>query len=211
VANGIASLADAQGHLGLDPTKMSAASIAKLQRMLDGSAAMVEKVTGRKFSPEPALVAGLDTGTPVTKTFSARGRRRIAIPDLRVATTVVLDSYTLDAATGYDLGPSLDQEPAQTIVLSAISPFVTVRPLWTSQLVITGRWGFNPTPPEIIDVVLYATARKYKRSENSYGDQVADASGAAVNYFRQLPQDYQDAVNAYKRIHVGFVGAGLGA
>jgi hypothetical protein len=208
--NQIATLQDVMDYLGLDPDMLSASRQRRLQMMLDGAAAAVGKGTGRQFYPEPALVGGADTAAPVARTYAARGRRRVWIKDLRVATQVLLDGYELTPMYGYDIGTVTD-EPATSIVLADVSPYVVVRPIWTSTLTITGRWGFATTPDDVKDVVLYMAARRYRRSENAYGDQVAAPDGAGWNYFSDLPRDIRNTLEAYRvGPHMAVVGATLG-
>lgn len=212
MANGIATLAEAQGYLGLDPSKQAVADQQVLQLFLDGAADYVQRRTGRLLYPDPPLdpATGLDTQPSTTRTFAARGRRRIRITDLRVADSVQLDGYTLTPQTGYDLGPGLQDEPATHITLAMISPYVTVRPLWTSLLTITGRWGFSPTPPAAKDAVLFITARRWQRKVGGYADQQTTPDGGLFNFFRQLPQDVQDALADLRPAHITTIGGSLG-
>jgi hypothetical protein len=212
VANGIAALTDLQAYLKQDAALLSAQDLTFSQAVLDSAAGFVQKISGRIFSPQPALVGGADTAPPVTKTFSARGRRRLRVPDLRLSNDLVvqLDGVSLTAATAYDLGPGLDEEPATYITLSDISPYVAIRPLWTSILTITGRWGFNPTPPEIKDAVCVLAARAWRDRDANWVDQMQTADGALYAYFRQLPQRVQDTVLGYKRTRVAVIPSRAG-
>lgn len=210
MSNQIATLAELADYQGSNLTRVSAPDQRGWQVALDGAADYIGKISGRMFYPEPALVAGADTAAPTTRTFSARGRTRMRITDLRSATVVQLDGSTLTSDIGYDIGPlGIDGEPATYITLSMLSPFITVRPLWTSTLSITGRWGFLPTPPCVKEAVLYMAARKIKRRDNAYADQIATPDGGMFAYFNSLPDEIKGAVMAYRVMHAAIVGAGL--
>jgi hypothetical protein len=179
------------------------------QAILDGMERFIENYTGRKFSPEPDLVVGADTATPVLKTFIVQRQQAVVrIPDLRMATSVSLGGVALEEWVGYQI--DFYGEPAQSIHL-AITPYGIggISYFGTSalanQLQIVGRWGFNPPPPDVKDCVLALAARRIKEKKSSWSDSVAMPDGSVLSYFRQLPASVQGEINLYRSPKIALV------
>lgn len=184
-----------------------------VNRIIDGVEGFVQTYTHRRFAPEPALDAdGADTGTPVQKSFkvsrigpnslTSRNSVRIRIPDLRVATLIALDGNTLTEGIDYILDTYVGDEPYTHIKLvnwnSWINPWTMLQV--QSHLEITGRWGFNPTPPDIKTVVTYLAAREYRRRDAMYADAVDTGTGVfdfGVRNFA-VPDDKKTILDLYK-------------
>lgn len=134
-------------------------SEANLGSNIRTASALLQRLTGRQFEAQ----------TAVTKKFTTHGDAYVAIPDLRIATTVTLHESAMTADTDYYLVP----DTLQTGVYLGIQfPSYGQRggyrshadwfdrnlDRWYPQrvpdnLVITGDWGHDPIPED----VLYAT------------------------------------------------------
>jgi hypothetical protein len=190
----LASLEDIKGWLG---GIAKASDDVLLQTLLDGQAARLARVTGRSFTPNPALdEQGGDTAPDAVVTLQGKYRRRISIPDARVVTSVVVDGTTLDpsayrlvgddlAMTDLDLAPSLFPcEPRwDPWAFQGWQP----TPNLGQQVVITGRFGITPVPDDVMDVYMLMVARAYREKDARYSDQVQLPDGGVANYFRQFP------------------------
>ena len=172
-----------------------------LQGCLDAAEAFVELYTGRQFATEPALVSGADTAPPVSKVFHVRpGRLTVPIPDLRSVSSVVLDGVALVADLGYHVAPGA--QPTNSLrLLQAPSRYMP------GQLVVTGRWGWNPPPADIKDAVLRIASRKLASGAANYSDQVVTPDGSATAYYRQLDGDAQMTLNLYRVPNLAVVAA----
>lgn len=171
--------------------------------VLEGTEAFAERYTGRRFSPDPALVQGpvggdpTDTGSPVTKTFKVEaGQRTVRIPDLRVLLSATLAGAALLDGYDFSLGTYSDESPATHLF---IGQPLTYDPLkMESDLVITGRWGFLSTPPDVKDAVLAMAARRYRERDASYADTVSAPDGGILAYFRGVPERVKAVLDTYR-------------
>lgn len=205
MANRVINPQDVADYMDLDWSVLTVQQQNKLVRMADGAAGLLGKVTGREFYPTPALVNGVDTAPSVTRTYAARGRRRIRIRDLRAVDSVLLDGVALTNVYSYDLGPGLEDEPATWLDLNQLSPYIAVRPYYTSTLAITGRWGFLVTPPEIWDAAAQMCAKAWKKAQANWADQMATPDGAMFAYFNALPEQVKLAVQQYRPLQLAVV------
>lgn len=175
-----------------------------LSSLLEAAENFAERYTGRRFSPDPALSSGgADDAPPVTRTLvPLTGASLIRVPDVRAITGVSYGGTAL-AAEDYQLeGPP--GEPATHMALDwSLLTYVGELP---GQLVITGRFGFNPTPALIKDGVLAHAARMYKERDAAYADVVTtDMEGGSLQYLRTLPARVKAAYDSYKVHRVAFV------
>lgn len=182
---------------------------ALLETVLDGAEAFAEAYTGRHFAADPVLIDGADTGTPVAKTFTMPwNSTSLRIPDLRVATSVTSDGTTLTEGYGYEID-STDAEPATRLRILNWTPYSTspfqIKSFRT--VVITGRWGFSPTPPDVKDAVLTLAARRWRERDAAYADRITFAEGGSLDYLRQLPASVAAILNLYRPPRVGLVSA----
>jgi hypothetical protein len=134
-------------------------SEANLGSNIRSASALLQRVTGRQFEAQ----------TGVTKRFTTHGDAYVAIPDLRTATAVTLHESTQTAGTDYYLVPDTLQTGVYLGVQFASYGgrggyrshadwfdrnldryYVRSTP---DNLVITGDWGHDPLP----DDLLYAT------------------------------------------------------
>jgi hypothetical protein len=177
-----------------------------LETVLEGAEAFAEAYAGRRFSPDPALVSGADSAPAVAKTFTMPWTTEsLRIPDLRVATLVTSDGGALTEGYGYEID-STDAEPAtrMRLIASSYSAF-QIKSFRT--VVITGRWGFNPTPSDVKDAVLTLAARRWRERDAAYADRITFAEGGSLDYLRQLPASVSAILNLYRPPRVGLVSA----
>jgi hypothetical protein len=188
----IATLVELKRYL----TYQGSANDDLLNAMLDAASETCERLCERQFEPDPSLVAGEDTATPVVRRFSTRGGRRVAISDLRSATQVtlagtVLAAYTAASGTGYLL---VGETPHTVIYLyGAGHSQVTL-----DDLEITGRFGWNPIPADIRDAVLTLAARRFRERDASFADSVQDTELGTLSFSRQLPPAVASVFDSYR-------------
>lgn len=165
-----------------------------LQMLLDAAEDSVARYTRRRLWPEPALVDGVDSAAPVPYTVHVGRpngglRSVVKVPDLREVTSISLGGGPLSATNNFYLmgreRPVTRLKLLPSISFAAGGLGAGYR-TW-DELVITGRWGFNPPPPAAKDAVLTLVARGFAERRASYGDTVENSDGAAVSYFRELP------------------------
>lgn len=116
---------------------------------------------------------------------------------------------------GSDPGAVVPHEPATEITLGygygtgyGISgQFAYVLPLGykANDLEIWGRWGFNPTPPSVLDAVYSIAARRYRERDASWSDTVVTPEGGALSYFRQMPASVQAELDRFRITNWGLV------
>jgi hypothetical protein len=170
-----------------------------LKLFLDGAETFAERWTGRTLSPDPPLVNGADTGSPVTKTFSARGKTRlIRVPDLREATAVTMDGTALvrDSTFYFD---SYTQ-PAAWIELTV--PFTGSG---RGELSVTGRWGPLEVAPDVKQAVLTLAARAYRRRDANFSDVLNTAAGAQFFWSANMPQEVAAVFTSLRLPNLAFV------
>jgi hypothetical protein len=170
-----------------------------LQLFLDGAEGFAERWTGRTFSPDPPLDSnGDDTGVPVVKTFSARGKTRlIRVPDLRVADSVTLDGSVLVEGASFFYDAYV--EPAQFLEL-------TNRYVGTNgALVVTGRWGQLEIDPDVKLAVLTLAARGYRRRDANFSDALNTAAGAQFFWSTNMPEEVRAVFVSLRLPNLAFV------
>jgi hypothetical protein len=194
----LAALSDLLEALDLSEER---APVKRLKGVLLGVEAFVERYCGHTFAPLPPFVDGEDTGSPVTKTFAARGRTTVKVPDLRVALSVTLDGGTLDPDYGYVLEQT-GGDPAMRLYLTR-TPYLLLGD--TGALRIVGRWGMLETPDDIRESVITLASRKWRERDAAYSDQVITAEGSVMAYFRQLPGSVKVTLDAYRDTKIAVV------
>lgn len=179
-----------------DPAKMDEDL---LNLFLDGAERFGERWTGRTFSPDPPLVSGVDSGTPVTKTFSARNRTRlIRVPDLREATAVTMDGSAFVQNTNFYLDAYV--EPAQFLELAV--PFTGSG---AGVLEITGRWGSLAVDADVKEAVLVLAARGYARKDANFSDVLNTAAGAQMFWSANMPNEVKEVFQSLRLPNLAFV------
>lgn len=174
-----------------------------LNVMLNSAETFVERFCGRLFSPDPELVGGEDVAPSIEKTVVVTPEDRLVrIPDLREVVSITLDGLALDSSA-YRLGNYSQSSPAKQIeLLQRATPSLT-RP--ETALVLKGRFGFNPTPADIIDAVLTIAARRYRERDAVFSDAVQTSDGGLLSYFRSLPSNIQHILRSYKEPRVALL------
>lgn len=124
---------------------------------------------GRLLLPDPTS----DSDEPVAKTLHVTGRS-VLIPDAREITEVLADGT---ATTDY-------------VTLSQNDHIVLLRlpARGTTEVTITGRFGFATLPPALRDATYVLAARYFYELGAMFADQVVVGDGGSAQaYYRQLP------------------------
>ncbi len=189
-----------------------------IERLISAAEVRVERWTGRRFSPEPALTGTppADTSPAITKDIKVTSGARVRVPDLRSVVSVTYGGLGLQPDTGYvledsggftyaDADGNFHDFPATHLRMYpgvGFQPnFDVVRGIagWQPHIIITGKWGFYPCPEDVVDAVRTMVARAYKRKDANYADQVsAGVESVSLNYFRKLPQEVTDTLAYYR-------------
>lgn len=196
----LATLDQLRGHLA---SKVGAEANDVLSVMLESAETFVERFCGRRFSPDPALVGGEDIASSIEKSVVVTPEDRIVrIPDLREVVSITLGGLVLDPSD-YKLGNFSASSPANLIeLLQTASPSLT-QP--ETELTMKGRFGFSPTPPDIVDAVLTIAARRYRERDASYSDSMQLSEGGILSYFRSLSSNTQLILRSYKLPRIAVV------
>lgn len=197
----LATLEQLRNHLA---TKVGAEMDSVLSVMLESAESFVERYCGRRFSPDPELIEGEDIAPSIEKTVIVTPQDRLVrIPDLREVVSITLGGMVLNPSA-YKLGnysassPTTQIELLQTAVPSLTNP--------ETELVIKGRFGFNPTPPDIVDAALTVAARRYRERDASWSDNLQLSEGGLLTYFKSLPGNTQLILRSYKLPRIGVIG-----
>jgi hypothetical protein len=171
--------------------------------MIGGVERMTERYARRRFSPDPGLTeAGEDINPVITKRIATRGLMDVRIPDLRELVTITLGGNTLVEDDGYSLIRREDGDPAHAIEFSDFAGSYWLNVPGEADLVITGRWGFNPTPDDIKHFVCSLVARQYKKREANFADMIQTGpEGSIFRYMRALPEELRMIIDSYRISH----------
>lgn len=164
--------------------------------VLESAEAFVERFCGRRFSPDPEFIEGEDTAPSIEKSVVVTPEDRLVrIPDLREVLSITLGSMVLNSSA-YKLGNYSAGSPANQIELLQTAVPSLTQP--ETELVMKGRFGFAPTPPDVIDAVLTIAARRYRERDAAFSDSVQTSEGGLLSYFRSLPSNTQLILRSYK-------------
>lgn len=170
-----------------------------LQLCLDAAEDHAESYCGVLFSPDPPLAANdADTNAPVLRTFPVASRTVIRVPGLRSATSVSLDGVTLMNNVNYRID-----------ALTFPARFVYIEPYRSVSgdaglISITGRWGYNPSPPRAKMAILSLAARWYHKRDALHADVVGNDMGT-FTFAQDLPSSVQMILNGYRTPMLGIV------
>lgn len=155
-------------------------------------------------------VAFADSAPPVSLTLTAGYQRDIRLPDAREIDTATLDGQAL-TTSGFTLvgaktltaigtaGYTVSGGTATDLRLTPLGPVTQGWvPTLGNSLVVTGRFGMWPIPPDLKDACLLMTARAYKEKDAAYGDIVQLNDGSSVNYYRQMPMRAAMILDRYR-------------
>lgn len=202
----IVTRAELMSHLDVGTDDPSRVDVRVLDRCIASAEATIKNRTGRSFAADPVLVDGEDTGDPVEKTFRIRYRQtRVRIPDLREATSVVLDGGALTEDLDYQFDMFEGGEPFTNLYFTSIYPGSSPLTLSVGALLsITGRWGWNPVPDDVKEIALQIAARKYRKRDAMFADQ-AETGGGTFDYREGLTKEQCQTLDAYRPIRASLV------
>jgi hypothetical protein len=167
------------------------------------ASAFLERATGRQFTPQ----------TATTKTFTSNGAAAMRIPDLRTASSVTLQGAALDADETFWLIP--DNRGVYTTL--QLRPFGSgyessykSNPQWfdrnldrwggggslPNDLVITGDWGWDPLPEELLHATKVLAAYYTRRPASVLADAQVTPEGTELRY-SQLPHEVRDFIKSW--------------
>lgn len=167
----------------------------------------LQKQTSRQWEPENA-----------TKTFTTFGAAQIAIPDLRAASAVALNSATLTASSTYWLIPSRQDQSVYTGI--QLRPFNTqtrgylANPEWfdrnldrdwyrhgydtglPNDLTISADWGWSPIPEDVLHGVKVMAAFYTMRADAVLANARSSPDGTVYD-LSQLPLEVQTLIDSW--------------
>lgn len=186
-------------------------SEANLGSNIRAASSFLQRATGRQFEAQ----------TGVTKTFTTNGDAYVAIPDLRSATSVVLHDSTQTAGTDYFLVPDTLQTGVyigvqfprygRSVDYRSFSDWfdrnLDRRLVYTTpdDLVITGDWGHDPLPDDLLYVTKALAAFLTKNPDALLSGFTSTPDGTLVEA-GDLPKVVASFIQAWK---VGSVVASL--
>ncbi len=159
--------------------------------------------------------------TAVAKTFSTEGRAQLAIPDLRSATSVTKDGTALVSGESYWLIEDARQSGVYVAIQLRVfgqgrqGPWWLGNPDWfdrgldlpphgwsqsgePNDLVITGNWGWDPLPYDVLHGVKAMAAWLTKRGDAVLAGAVQTPDGSVLDY-SQWPPEAQAVIREYGR------------
>lgn len=172
---------------------------------IQAAQSFLQRESGRLFEKRSA-----------TLTFTTEGRAQFALPDLRSATSVVWGGSTLTADESYWLIPDAKHSGVyvaiQLRVVRTEGRWYLSNPEWwdrgldragpvTSEpndLAITGEWGWDPLPYDLLHGVKALAAWYTKRADALLAGAVANPEGAVLDY-SALPIEARSVISTYRR------------
>lgn len=170
------------------------------------SSAFLERATGRQFEAQ----------TGATKTFTTNGLASVSVPDLRTITSITLQGAALTSNESY-WGISDDRGVITTIQLRAFgsggSYGYRSNPQWfdrnldrdwyrygsgslPNDLVITGNWGHDPLPEDLLHACKVLAAWYTKRPSSVLANVAFTPDGSTLNY-SELPPEVVNFVKSW--------------
>lgn len=204
-----ATAAELRSYLDVSSTT-GRASDTNLNLFLQSASDFLERSTGRLIASSPSNTQ---------RTFSTFGQAAITIPDLRVASTVTLQSTSLIADSTYWLIPSRQQPETGVTVYTGIQfrAYSTYdyrsNPEWfdrnldnwrwpggyalPNDLVISGLWGWTTTPPQWKLATLVLAGYEYKRPDSLLANVAITPEGGVLNY-GDLPPEVGELIAMWR-------------
>ena len=170
------------------------------------ASAFLQRATGRQFEAQ----------TGVTKSFTTNGGAYLSIPDLRTASSVTLSGSTLTADTDYWFIP--DRMQSGVYIGIQFRPFGgrggyrsfpdwfdTNKDAWwwphygsdVHDLTITGDWGHDPVPDELMHATKALALWYTKRPDASLSNTIQTPEGNVFD-LSQLPAEAQEFIRNWK-------------
>jgi hypothetical protein len=162
------------------------------------ASAFIERATGRQFEAQ----------TNVTKTFTSNGAAALRIPDLRSASSITLQGAALDADESYWL--VTDNHGIYTTLQfrafgTGYGPSYLSNPQWfdrnldrdwsrygtsslPNDLVITGNWGHDPLPQDLLHATKVLAAWYTKRPASVLANTAFTPDGNTLTYSDYPPE-----------------------
>lgn len=173
---------------------------------------LAERYARRRFSPLFTDGNGNEIDGTVTRTVTSDVW--VNVPDIRSVTTMTLNGATL-TDDYYDLG-SIDEENPTTRRIrlgyaggaSPAERFGRVSVIGgynKNNLVIVGKFGYNPTPDDVKGAVLETAAYLYHKREGRFAGLVQLPSGEIRDYSAWMPAEALMALKMYRVPLVGIV------
>ena len=152
-----------------------------------------------------------------TLTFTTDGRAQFAIPDLRTVTSVTWNGTTLTQDESYWLIPDAKQSGIYVAIQirqfeTSVGNWYLGNPEWwdrgldmrrpyisePNDLTITGDWGWDPLPEDVLHAVKAYAAWLTKRADALLANAVSNPEGAILDY-SQVPPEMTDCIRTYRR------------
>jgi hypothetical protein len=96
---------------------------------------------------------------------------------------------------GYGLGMTLAQQFA----------YVLPQQYLANDLQITGRWGFSPTPIDVLDATYTWAARAYREKDAAFSDTLMTPEGMTFSYFKTMPARVKQVLDTYRILNIALV------
>lgn len=195
-----------RSYAGINNTIADPWSEANLGSNIRAASAFLQRATGRQFEAQ----------TGVAKTFSTNGGAYISIPDLRTASQVTLSGSTFTADSDYWLIP--DRQQSGVYIGIQFRPwggrggyrsfpdwFDTNKdawhwPIWGSDvhdLRITGDWGWDPLPDELLHATKALAMWYTKRPDANLTNAIQTPEGNTFD-LSSLPAEVNDFIRQWK-------------
>lgn len=100
---------------------------------------------------------------------------------------------------GYGFGPAFSVAAS----FSFVSPIGYVN----NDLSITGRWGWLPTPIDIVDAVYTVGSRRWAERNAWFSDAYVTPEGMTLSFYKQLPAAAQAALSTYRVPNIALIGS----
>lgn len=184
-----------------------------LSRYLVAAEALAERYARRRFSP--GLAGSGDDDADYTLTLTTGGSASVRVPDLRAVTSITHHGTLLDD-DDYTVGVRgmSGSSPATFLELYSTRPpdryFGTVSRIGghePNDLVIVGRWGFSPTPPEVVHAVCIIASKQWRRRDSGFAEFQVDDSNGALRVAQTIPNDARVILDTFRVPNVGLVRA----
>jgi hypothetical protein len=176
---------------------------ANLGSNIRAASAFLQKRTGRQFELQLAT----------TKTFTTNGEAYISIPDLQTASSVSLNSSAQTSGTDYHLIPDHHQTGVSIGIqfrgfgfdrnLDRYPYLVGSEP---NDLTITGDWGHDPLPDELLHATKVLAAWYTRRPDALLGGVSVTVGGTEVD-LGAMPAEVRQFIDDWK-LSAQVVGVG---
>jgi hypothetical protein len=102
---------------------------------------------------------------------------------------------TITLGYGYGLGMTLAQQFA----------YVLPQMYLANDLQITGRWGWYPTPADIVDATYSIASRAYRERDAAFSDQLMSPEGVAFAFYKSMPSRIKAILDPYRPLHIALI------